>query len=38
LLHDLVTAVDAELGVEVAHVGANGVHRQEEMVSDFGHG
>jgi hypothetical protein len=33
-----VTVVDAELGVQVAHMGADGVHRQGQFLGDLGSG
>jgi hypothetical protein len=33
-----MTAVHAELGVDVPHVGGNGVYRQEELAGDFRRG
>jgi hypothetical protein len=35
VLDGLAAAVDAELGVQVAHVGGDGVHRQGQLDGDF---
>ena len=35
MLDGLTAAVDAELGVQVAHVGGDGVHRQGQLAGDL---
>jgi len=35
-VHRLVAAVDAELGLQVARMDADGVHREEQLIGDLG--
>ena len=35
MLDGLTAAVDAELGVQVAHVGGDGVHRHGQLAGDL---
>jgi hypothetical protein len=36
-VHSLVAGVDAELGKQMALVGADGVHREEQLIGDLVH-
>ena len=38
MLDGLAAAVDAELGVQMVHVGADGVHREAQLSGDLGSG